>query len=100
MHVLADGVASCNAEEVPVALARMRQAGALVTTSESAAFQLQSELVPAFWWAGLTWVLMLVWCFVEDSALPNFKAFSQTIKDEKEPTREALEGLLKARSAL
>ena len=41
VHVLADGVSSCNREEVPVALALMRQAGAQITTSESAAFELQ-----------------------------------------------------------
>lgn len=42
VHVLADGVSSCNREEVPIALERIRQAGGLITTSESASFQLQS----------------------------------------------------------
>ena len=42
VHVLADGVSSTRAQEVPVALARMRQAGAQIVTSESAAFELQS----------------------------------------------------------
>ena len=40
VHVLADGVSSCNKEEIPFAFARMRQAGVQVTTSESAAYQL------------------------------------------------------------
>jgi len=70
VHILADGVASCNKEEVPFALARMRQAGALITTSESAAFQLQA-----------------------DSSRPSFKAFSSLIKEEKEKTRQSLQVL-------
>lgn len=40
VHVLADGVSSCNKEEVPLALERVRQARAQITTSESAAYQL------------------------------------------------------------
>lgn len=47
MHVLADGVSSCNKEEIPWALARMRQAGAQITTSESAAFQIMGEFQSA-----------------------------------------------------
>lgn len=44
VHLIADGVSSCNQEEVPIALNRIRQAGGQITTSESAAFQLQSKL--------------------------------------------------------
>ncbi|KAL1937563.1 hypothetical protein VTO73DRAFT_13058 [Trametes versicolor] len=71
VHVLADGVSSCNKDEVGIALARMRQAGAQITTSESAAFELQAT-----------------------ADKPNFKQFSQIIKDERENTQVALETLL------
>lgn len=43
VHVLADGVSSANKEEVPIALAAMRQAGARITTSESCSFQLMGK---------------------------------------------------------
>ena len=38
VHVLADSVSSCNKEEVPKALERMRLAGAQIMTSESMLF--------------------------------------------------------------
>jgi len=70
VHVLADGVSSCHEEEVPLALARMRQAGAQITTSESAAFQL-----------------------MRDAGMGSFKAFAGLIKVEKDATQKALHAL-------
>lgn len=69
--ILADGVSSCNAQEVPVALARLAAAGCDVATSESVLFQLMG-----------------------DAAEPNFKAFSGLIKTEKEGTVSSLKALL------
>jgi len=74
IHIVADGVSSCNAFEVPIALDRMRTDGAIIGTSESIAFQL-----------------------VRDAGSSNFKAFSKFIKEVKESTKIAGEALLQGR---
>jgi isochorismate hydrolase len=43
VYVIADGVSSCNKEEIPIALARLRHEGAIVTTSESFLYELVGE---------------------------------------------------------
>ncbi|KAH6915282.1 isochorismatase domain-containing protein [Coprinopsis sp. MPI-PUGE-AT-0042] len=64
VHIVADGVSSCNAFEIPIALDRLRTEGCVVGTSESIAYQL-----------------------MKDAALPNFKAFSKVMKEEMESTK-------------
>ena len=43
VYVIADGVSSCNRQEVPVALERMRREGAVVTTSESWLYEVMGD---------------------------------------------------------
>ncbi|KAG8865287.1 hypothetical protein FRB96_000177 [Tulasnella sp. 330] len=70
VHVLADGVASVNQEEVGIAIARMRQAGAQITTSDSLLFQL-----------------------LGDAADPKFRAYNAISKEERENSLESLQTL-------
>lgn len=70
VFVLADGVGSQNMNEVSVALNYMRDAGAVVTTSESIIFQLMG-----------------------DAKHEKFKDISKLIKDFKEETKIALEDM-------
>ncbi|BGP44339.1 hypothetical protein JCM10450v2_000150 [Rhodotorula kratochvilovae] len=74
VHVLADGVSSCNGDEVGIALKRMRDAGAVVTTSESILFQI-----------------------LDDAAHPAFKSLTGLIKESKESTQSALQHLIAGR---
>jgi len=71
VFVLADGVSSCNKEEVPIALARMRQAGALVVSSES-----------------------LIYTLLDDASHPKFKEIAEIVREEKEATANVLKSLL------
>ena len=68
----------------------MRQAGAHITTSESMAFQLQSEL---FFVLRVIGTITDIWIQV-DANMPSFKAFAAIIKDEKNTTTNTLENLL------
>jgi len=70
VYVLADGVSSCNPQEVPIALARLRSEGAVVTTSESFLYECMG-----------------------DAGIGEFKEMSKLVKEFGGPTKENLKGL-------
>lgn len=70
VYVLADGVSSCNREEVPVALARLRAAGVVVTTSESWLYEV-----------------------VGDAGTPDFKSLIGIVKESTQDTKATLGAL-------
>lgn len=70
VYVVADGVSSANREEVPIALQRLRNEGAIITTSESLLYELMG-----------------------DAAIPEFKAVAGLVKEHNSQTRENLQAL-------
>ena len=70
VYVLADAVSSCNEGERGIALARLRQEGATVTTTESVLFEL-----------------------IGDAKAPSFKPISGVVKETKGDTKEAVAAL-------
>ena len=74
VYIVADGVSSTNSFEVPIAIARMRQAGAVISTSESVSFEL-----------------------VKDASSPVFKSFSNLVKESKDSTKATGDALLQGK---
>ncbi|KAF2270152.1 Isochorismatase hydrolase [Lojkania enalia] len=72
VYIIADGVSSCNPEEVPIALARLRHEGAVVTTSESFMYE----------------------C-LGDAGLGEFKKMAGIVKEHNRSTKEVLQSLCK-----
>lgn len=72
VYVLADGVSSCNKEEVPIALARLRAEGAVVTTSESWLYECMG-----------------------DAGIAEFKGVAGVVRDFSSKTSQVLQSLCK-----
>ena len=72
VYVLDDGVSSCNPQEVPIALARLRAEGAIVTSSESFLYE----------------------C-LGDAGLAEFKGIAGVVKEFNKATKENLQALCK-----
>ncbi|KAL8704622.1 MAG: hypothetical protein Q9201_002208 [Fulgogasparrea decipioides] len=72
VYILADGVSSCNAGEVGIALNRLASVGAVVTTSESWLYECMG-----------------------DASIPEFKAIAALVKETKASTRDAVQTLCK-----
>ena len=72
VYLMADGVSSCNDGEVGIALQRLAQAGARVTTSESWLYEVMG-----------------------DASIPEFKSIAGLVKETREKTREAVQSLCK-----
>ena len=68
--VVQDAVSSCNEEERPIALARLRQEGARVTSSESLLYEI-----------------------IGDSRDPAFKEIASIVKESKASTKDSLRAL-------
>ena len=72
VYVLADGVSSCNPQEVPIALNRLRAEGAVVTTSESFLYECMG-----------------------DAGIGEFKGIAGVVKEYNTKTKENLQALCK-----
>ncbi|KAK3391738.1 Isochorismatase-like protein [Sordaria brevicollis] len=72
IYVIADGVSSCNKEEIPIALARLRQEGVTVTSSEGWMYECMG-----------------------DAGIKEFREVVKIVKETGEGTKAALRALAK-----
>ncbi|KAF2015234.1 Isochorismatase hydrolase [Aaosphaeria arxii CBS 175.79] len=72
VYILADGVSSCNKEEVPIALARLRHEGAVVTSSESFLYECMG-----------------------DAGIEEFRQIARLVKETSSSTKDTLQTLCK-----
>jgi hypothetical protein len=88
VYVLADGVSSCNPQEAPIALARLRAAGAVVTTSESFLFECMGDAgIPEYVHFQLLEVERLIMIY-------RFRAIAGLVKETSANTKKVMETLL------
>lgn len=71
VYVLVDGVSSCNKEEIPIALDRLRAEGAIITTSESWLFECMG-----------------------DAGINEFKDIAKLVKETGNDTKTTLSAML------
>jgi hypothetical protein len=93
VYVIADGVSSCNKEEIPIALARLRHEGAVVTTSESFMYEFVGDAgTPEYVYYGYwsEWRM-----YNSTLTLRSFKDIIKVVKETSESTREAMQTLCK-----
>jgi hypothetical protein len=93
VYVIADGVSSCNKEEVPIALARLRHEGAIVTTSESFIYECigdagTPEYVQARHDLRVTFMRPLL-------TSTRFKQIIKVVKENSDSTKDVLQTLCK-----
>lgn len=74
VYILADGVSSCNKQEIGIALDRLRSEGAIVTTSESWLYEVMG-----------------------DAGIEEFRKMAGLVKEESARTKETLNTLLSSK---
>ena len=72
VYVIADAISSCNPQEIPIAINRLRAEGAVVTSSESFLYECMG-----------------------DAGIPEFKSMSGLVKEYNAQTKENLQALCK-----